>query len=174
MLMNPYRCEICGETTLFSNPPERCPYCGSLQKRVVAAAEWINYGKVEMSEQSYKDCEKALSLELNNYAYYKCSAAKAGNQLMESAFLRLMKQEYEHAELIADAMGIPLPEPPVLTCSDSDFENMEESNKHETMAISFYTEVATRATEPRLKEIFRALAEVENAHLMLTNVYIQK
>jgi len=72
-MMNPYRCEICGETYLGLNPPERCPFCGSAGKLVLPAAEWLNYGKVEMCKQSYKDCKKALMLELDeNSDSIKC------------------------------------------------------------------------------------------------------
>jgi rubrerythrin len=172
--MHPYRCEICGETTLMANPPQRCPFCGSAQIRVVPAAEWIDYGKVDMSEQSYKDCQKALDLELKNYAFYKCAAANAQSQMTQAIFERLMEQEYEHAEVFAEAMGIPLPEAPIRSCSSEDAKNMRRSNKHETTAIKFYTEVANRAPEPRIQQIFKAIAEVENEHLMVTNVYLYR
>jgi hypothetical protein len=170
-MMHPFRCEICGETYLGANPPERCPFCGAAGKLVLPAAEWMNYGKVEMCQQSYADCKKALELELNNYAYYKCAAASAQSQVTETIFKRLMKQELEHAEVFAKAMGIPLPADPVVECAGDDATNMEESNKHETMAIKFYIEAARRAPEPRIQQIFRAIAEVENEHLVTTNMY---
>ncbi|GAA0180159.1 hypothetical protein SH2C18_29020 [Clostridium sediminicola] len=173
-MMNPYRCEICGETSLMDNPPQRCPFCGAIRKRVVPAAEWIEYGKVNMSEQSYKDCQKALELEIANYLYYKCSAANAENQVTEAIFNRLMKQEFEHAEVFADAMGISFNKALKQCCADNDFKNLKESNKHEVKAVEFYTEVATRAPEPRIKEIFRAIAEVEQQHLIITNMYLTR
>lgn len=170
-MMHPFRCEICGETYLGSNPPERCPFCGVAGKLVLPAAEWMNYGKIEMCQQSYEDCQKALELEINNYAYYKCAVAKAKSQVAETIFKRLMKQELEHAEVFAKAMGIPLPETPTVDCFNDDAANMEESNKHEKMAINFYIEAARRAPEPRIQQIFRAIAEVENEHLVTTNMY---
>ena len=172
-MMNPYRCEICGEPYLGPNPPERCPFCGSAGKLVLPAAEWLNYGKVEMCEQSYQDCKKALELELDNYAYYKCSVSKADNQVTEAIFKRLAEQELEHAEVFAEAMGIPLPEvPECKCCSKDDSNNYVKSNKHESRAINFYIEAANRAPEPRIKQIFRAISEVENQHLILTNMYL--
>ncbi len=172
--MNPYRCQICGETSLVSTPPERCPYCGSAGKRVLPAAEWIDYGEVEMSHQSFLDCLYAIELELDNYYYYKCAAAKAENQVTEAIFKRLMKQEFEHAEVFSEAIGIELPKIFTEECADSDFINMKESNKHEVRAVKFYTDVANRAPEPRIREIFRAIAEVEEEHLMMTNVYLTR
>lgn len=171
-MMNPYRCAICGETSLVSSAPERCPFCGSEKKHLLAAAEWLEHGKVKMCRQSYRDCLKALGLEINNYAYYKCSAEKAENQVTQAIFNRLMKQEWEHAEVFADALGIEIPEERIRECCNSDFENMKNSNAHEAVAITFYTEVANRAPEPRIKEIFRAISEVENEHLILTNTYL--
>lgn len=174
-MMNPYRCEICGEPYLGSSPPERCPFCGSDGKRVLPAAEWVNYGKVKMCKKSYKDCKKALDLELANYAYYKCSADKSDNQVTEAIFKRLMDQELEHAEVFAEAMGISLPEKLNYgSCSYNDYKNFVQSNKHEAKAIEFYIEAAKRAPETRIQQIFQAIAEVENQHLVLTNMYVFK
>lgn len=172
-MMNPYRCAICGETSLTSVAPERCPFCGSDKKLVLPAAEWIHYGKVDMCEQSRRDCLKALTLELNNYAYYKCSAEYAENQITQAIFERLMEQEYEHAEVFAEALGIDDPEEVRRDeCCDSDYRNMKNSNAHESKAITFYTKAANRAPEERIRQIFRAIAEVENEHLILTNMYL--
>lgn len=170
-MMNPFRCEICGETYVGSVAAERCPFCGALGKYLMPAAEWLKWGKVEMCQQSYDDCQKALDLEMNNYAYYKCAVAKAQSQVTETIFKRFMKQELEHAEVFAKVMGIDLPSEPKATCADDDVTNMEESNKHENMAIRFYIEAARRAPEFRVQQIFRTLAEVENEHLVTLNMY---
>lgn len=170
-MMHPYRCEICGETYVGSCPAERCPFCGVIGENLLPAALWLRHEKVPMCKQSYEDCQKALELEMNNYAYYKCAAKKAENQINETIFKRFMKQELEHAEVFAKAMGIPLPPEPEVSCNDSDLINMEESNKHEKMAINFYIEAAKRAPEPRIQQIFRVLAEVENEHLVTLNMY---
>lgn len=170
-MLHPYRCEICGETYVGSHPAERCPFCGAAGKHLLPAAEWKRWGKIEMSEQSYQDCQKALELEMNNYAYYKCAMNKAKSQVIETIFKRFMKQEMEHAETFAKAMGIDLPAEPQVACSDDDSTNMLESNKHESIAIQFYIEAAQRAPELRIEQIFRAIAEVENEHLVTLNLY---
>lgn len=170
-MLHPFRCEICGETYVGSQPAERCPFCGAAGKNLLPAAEWKRWGKIEMCEQSYQDCLKALDLEMSNYAYYKCAAAKAQSQVTETIFKRFMKQELEHAEVFVKAMGIDLPAEPKVECADNDPANMEESNKHESMAIRFYIEAAGRAPEFRIQQIFRAIAEVENEHLITLNLY---
>lgn len=170
-MMHPFRCELCGETYMGSEPAERCPFCGAQGKYLLPAAEWFKYGKIEMCPQSYDDCQEALELELANYAYYKCAAERAESQVTETIFKRFMKQELEHAETFAKAMGIPLPKIPNIKCAEDDVTNMQESHEHEDKAIKFYIQAARRAPEPRIQQIFRTFAEVENEHLVTLNLY---
>ena len=170
-MMHPFRCELCGETYVGAHPAERCPFCGAAGKYLLPAAEWMKYGKVEMCKQSYEDCQKALDLEMSNYVYYKCATAKAESQVSETIFKRFMKQELEHAETFAKAMGVELPPEPQASCADNDVENIAESNVHESIAVKFYIEAGRRAPEPRIQQIFRAFAEVENEHLVTLNMY---
>lgn len=169
--MRPYRCQICGETYLGEIVPDRCPFCGAAGKHLLRAAEWVPYGKVQLSEESYKDCERALQLELDNMAFYRCAAGKSKNQILQAIFKRLSKQELEHAELICEMMGIELPEAPAVSCSDKDHDNMEEAHARENRAIHFYQEVANRAPEQRMQQVFRALMEIESEHLIVSNTY---
>lgn len=172
--MHPYRCQVCGETYLGATPPDRCPFCGAAGSELRKAALWSDRGKVTMNEKSYQNCAKALDLELNNAAFYKCAAAKAANQISQSVFKRLFKQELEHAELLAKVMGIDLPEIPAGNCHDSDGENFAEAHEHEDTAINFYLQAAIEANnsgEQEISYIFRHLSEIETEHLILTNMY---
>ena len=166
-----YRCQICGESYLGEMTPDRCPFCGAHERYLMTAAEWMDYGAIELSEQSREDCERALELEMNNMAFYKCAAAVTENQVMQSFFKRLSKQEGEHAELIAEMMGVDEPEAPDVECSDDDYENMKEAHRRETRAIKFYQQVARRAPELRVQQVFSALTDVENEHLMISGVF---
>ncbi len=169
--MKPFRCQICGETYLGEEGPDRCPYCGVAGKHLINAAEWINHGQVELSEQSYKYCQDAVKLEVGNAAFYKCCTKNAENQFTEAIFKRLQKQEAEHAELICEMMGIEIPELPAENCSQTDEENFRESHYREKRAMNFYLDIVKNAPEPRVKEVFKALAEVENEHLQASNIY---
>ena len=169
--MEPFRCQICGETYLGNERPDRCPYCGAAGKHLINAAEWIDHGKVEMSEQSYKYCEDAVKLELSNAAFYKCATQSAENQFTEAIFKRLQKQEAEHGELICEMMGIEVPELPQENCAPSDEENFKESHRREKRAMNYYLEIVKNAPEPRVKEVFKALAETESEHLQASNIY---
>jgi len=97
---------ICGESYLGAAPPDRCPFCGADRRHLVAAAEWIHYGPQELTAQSRNDVVQALQLELNNTSFYQCARHKAQNEISEAIFARLAKQESEHAELLAEMLGI--------------------------------------------------------------------
>lgn len=169
--MKPWRCQICGETYLGKEASDRCPYCGAPGKNLVSPAEYIDYGEVEMSEKSREDCLQALKLEMNNTAFYKKSADNAGNQVSKSIFKRLGKHESEHAELIADMLGIEEGELPEVDIPESDKERFVEAHDHEQMAINFYLKVARTAPEARVKEVFQALSDIELEHLQMSNLY---
>lgn len=172
--MHPYRCQVCGETYLGSSVPDRCPFCGAAGSEIKKAAMWYDRGKLQMSQQSYDNLNRALELEVNNTAFYRCAVEKASNQISKAIFKRLMKQEQEHAELISKAMGVAMPQIPQGTCKNSDPDNFIEAHDHEDMAINHYlksAEDATKANEPEVAYIFRNLAEIETEHLILTNTY---
>ncbi|MCW3489393.1 ferritin family protein [Dethiobacter alkaliphilus] len=171
-MFSPYRCQICGETYLGSDAPDRCPYCGAHGRWMMGAAEWVKTGKVEMSEQSYEDCMKAIQLEVGNAAFYKCAQKNAQTQVTQAIFKRLQKQEAEHAELLAEMAGVEEPDLPDEDCAgNDDAQNLADAHAREQRAIQFYLQVADRAPEKRVQEVFRALADIESEHLKISNIY---
>ena len=82
-------------------------------------------------------------------------------------FKRLSKVELEHAELISEALGIENPkiEFSDTGCFEQSPENIEDAKKREERATALYAKAVKEATEPRVKEIFTALSEVEADHL---------
>jgi len=171
IFIKPWRCEICGETYLGAEACDRCPFCGAEGSNLKSAAHYLDFGVVEMSEQSRKDCLHALELENDNMVFYRKCAEAAENQVSESIFKRLSKQEAEHAEILEDMLGIETEELPDPEIPDNDYERFEEANRHEKRAINFYLEVARRAPELRVQQVFRALADIETEHLTLANIF---
>jgi rubrerythrin len=169
--MHPFRCQICGESYLGPVAPERCPFCGAAGKFMVVASLWVSHGKQELCEQSIRDVRRAIELELNNNVFYLCARRKAQNQITEAIFARLAKQELEHAELLAEMLGEEMGEKPAVDCSELDEENFLEAHRREKRASIFYLDVARRAPEARMKEIFYALADIETEHLKISNLY---
>ena len=171
MMFKAFRCQICGETYLGEETPDRCPFCAAHNRHLMTPAEWVRHGQVQMSEESFKDCERAVDLELKNKAFYRCAAEATNSQVLEAFFKRLASQEGEHAELLCEMMGIDEPDAPEETCSTNDHDNMEEAHARENRAMQFYQEVADRAQEPRVKQVFHALSDIESEHLKISSVY---
>jgi len=169
--MNPFTCLICGETYLGGAAPDRCPFCGAHKMYLLPSSVYMDQGRGELSEQSRKDCRKALQFKLKNQSFYLCAAENAENPVTEKIFKRLAKQEAEHAELLCEIMGIEETELPRETCESGDVTNFKEVNGRERRAINFCHQVAARAPEARVKEVFRAIAEIECEHLKLSKIY---
>ena len=169
--MNPFTCLICGETYLGGETPDRCPFCGAHRMYLLPSSVHVDHGRVELSEQTRKDCQVALQLELKNQSFYRCAAENAENPVTEKIFKRLSKQEAEHAELLGEIMGIEETEPPREKCASGYVTSFKEANGRERHAANFYHQVAARAPEARVQEVFQAIAEIESEHLKLSNIY---
>jgi rubrerythrin len=168
--MKPLRCQLCGETYL-GQEADRCPYCGAAGKQLVSAAEWIEYGKLELNEKDLDKCRTALGFEVSNWTFYQCCARKAESIFTRAIFKRLAKHEMEHAELLARMMGGEIPGFTDESCPDTDRDKFEEAHLREHRAIKYYLHAAAESSHPRVKEVFRALSEIEVEHLQISNVY---
>ena len=169
--MKPFRCQICGETYLGDFAPDRCPFCGVAGNYLLSAPEYINYGAVELSEQSKEFCVRAMEIEASNVAYYLAASGCAANPAIGAIFKRIAKHEAEHLDLISKMSGFPKPELPEEKCAESDAENMAAAHAREDRAVKLYTGYAREAPEGRMKEVFRALSDIEMEHYKLFNVY---
>jgi rubrerythrin len=165
------RCRICHEPYIGIEAPSRCPFCGANRKYFILAEkwDWSEY-QVEISEVSRANLERALKLELDNTAFYRCAmnkAKKAGDDYGWAKFKALSKVENEHAEVICKALQIPQPDPNPVECSSDYMANTNEGWEREDRAIKAYSKFAEEAEEPMLKQFFNALVEIERDHLDL-------
>jgi len=171
-----YRCRICGDPYIGTEPPSRCPFCGAEERFIIEADNWDpNEFNVELSETSKKNLEAALELELDNAAFYDCAknaAEKAGDHYGIAKFKVLMKVEREHASAISKFLKISRPELEKKMCDAEAKANSKEGWQREDRAIKAYSKFRDEATEPRLKEFFGALVEIETDHLNLHAEYI--
>jgi len=172
-----YRCRICGDPYIGTEPPSRCPFCGAEERFIIEADNWDpNEFNVEMSKTSKKNLEAALELELDNAAFYDCAknaADKAGDQYSLAKFKVLMKVEREHASAISKFLKISAPELKKKMCNAESRANSKEGWQREDRAIKAYSKFRDEATEPRLKEFFAALVEIETDHLNLHAGYVK-
>ncbi|MCK4995674.1 MAG: ferritin-like domain-containing protein [Thermoplasmatales archaeon] len=172
-----FRCRICGDPCIGSEAPKQCPYCGAAQRFFIEAQDWNpDEFNVKFSDVSRKNLEAALQLELDNAAFYDCAinvADKAGDQYSLAKFKALMKVEREHASAISKFLKISRPELEKQACNADSKANSKEGFEREDRAIKAYAKFRDEATEPRLKEFFGALVEIETGHLDLHAEYLK-
>lgn len=177
MKMKIFRCLICGDPYVGYEKPKNCPFCGAHEEFMVESQDWEDRNKgIELTEVSKKNLEKALEIEISNSAFYRCAAEKAEDKSVQAMFKALSKIEAEHASTICKILGIPKPDisKVEIHCARNDLENLKESASRETRASSFYEKAASEATEPRVKEVFLALVEIEKDHLDLDHQLIER
>lgn len=171
-----FRCRICGDPYIGSEAPKQCPFCGANQKFFVEAQDWNSEEfNVELSDISKKNLEAALQLEIGNAAFYDCAknaAEKDNDQYSIAKFKSLMKVEREHASAISKFLRISKPDLEKQACNTNSSANTKEGWEREDRAIKFYSKFRDEATEPRLKEFFGALVEIETDHLDLHADYL--
>jgi rubrerythrin len=171
MTVKVFRCRICGDPYIGTDTPSRCPFCGGKAKYFVDARDWNpNEFNVDVSDLSRKSLEAALHLELGNAAFYLCATEKAknaGNDYMEAKFKALRKVEIEHASAICKFLKMTVPVLEQVGCGADFADNSKEGHQREDKAIKSYARFRDEAVEPRLKEFFNALVEIETDHLGL-------
>ncbi|MBS3762800.1 MAG: ferritin-like domain-containing protein [Planctomycetes bacterium] len=170
-MMRPQRCLICGETYLGSETPDRCPYCGVEGRFIAEAAEYVDYDGMELSETSQEFIREAIQIEMSNVAFYKSAADQAQSKVVRAIFKRVGKHEGEHLELLADHLGVEEPDIEPESCTDDDILNMKQSHDREDRAVKMYMRFAAEAPEPRIKQIFSAIAGIEQEHYKLFNTF---
>jgi rubrerythrin len=175
-----FRCRICGEAYIGEKPPSRCPFCGALEKHLLLASttdfDWKNMFNVELSEISRKNVERTLELEVGNATFYLCVAKTSKSEEVRAMFKILSKVEKEHAEIASKLLKVDMPavefKPGV--CSEDDRKSIEDSLEREERAVRLYTEFLGQTQEPRLKEIFQSLIEIESDHISLDKAKLEK
>jgi len=172
-----FRCRICGDPYIGSDIPKQCPFCGADKRLFVEAKDWnADEFNVNLTEISKKNLEAALQLELDNAAFYDCAkniANKVNDHYSIAKFKALMKVEREHASAISKFLKISRPELENKICNGNSKANSKEGWDRENRAIKSYAKFRDEATEPRLKEFFDALVEIETDHLDLHAEYLK-
>jgi len=166
-----YRCRICGDPYIGEEIPTQCPFCGAHKQFFVEARDWnLDEFNVKLSNITQKNLKAALQLELDNASFYDCAKKTADEQTDEygtAKFKALMKVEREHASAISKFLKISRPELEKQACNADSKANSKEGYEREDRAIKAYAKFRDEAVEPRLKEFFSALVEIETDHLNL-------
>jgi len=171
------RCRICGEV-YFGKHPSHCPFCGVHQKFLISITAWREENKNQNieDENDKKILTEAIGLEYSNTRLYIAASKNAQREDVAGYFKYLSKVELEHYEVFTKLLSVPMDET-IKSPSQSkggDLENLKESSVREARAQGLYTRFARDTKNPRLKEVFRAISEVEGDHLKLDRIEIKK
>ena len=169
-------CKICGEAYISDGKPSRCPFCGAYNRYLLEAKDYDDTGDwdVDLNEIDKANAERALGVEISNTLFYKCSSKKLKEIDGQKLFKILSKVESEHASVWKKILKLDkIVWEPTETCEVDYRTDLEDSHAREERAIKFYGEAAAAATSPRVKEIFKALLEVEIDHLKLSEVRLK-
>jgi rubrerythrin len=122
---------------------------------------------LQPTETERSDLETAIELERGNARFYAAVALLGGDDALASAFKRLSAIEAEHCSVFSKLAGERKPDDlRIPSGSPESFRAaVVESRERELNARTFYLEAAGRATDPRIQEVFSAIADVENDHL---------
>jgi rubrerythrin len=174
--MKVFRCRICGDPYLGEDTPSNCPFCGAPSKYIALASFWEEPIVFNMSEKSRGNLLGALQLEVDNIRFYKCAAEMTDNREGKQMFRALSKIESEHASLISNILNIERPTVTLdkIACYPSYQENLRDAQAREEKAIKEYSKYFQESKEPRIKEIFQALVQIESDHLELALDRIKK
>lgn len=171
-MINLYRCKICGEAYVGEVKPSHCPFCGAHTRWLVEAKDYIEPELPELTDTSRKNLEFTYNLEMKASQIYQCIRKKTKDEFILGMFKAISKVELEHAELVGKLIGkdpgceIPFKE---VLCTEDRKDSLGKTKDLETNAIKHYKKFLKEAVEPRVKDIFQALVEVEQDHLDMVN-----
>ena len=171
-MINLYRCKVCGEAYVGEVKPSHCPFCGAHTRWLVEPKGYVEPEVFELTEISRKNLEFTYNLEIKASQIYHCIRKKTQDEFILGMFKAISKVELEHAELVGKLIGkdpgreIPFKDE---LCTEDRKDSLGKTKNLETHAIKHYKKFLKEATEPRVKDIFQALVEVEQDHLDMVN-----
>lgn len=172
--MKTFICEICGDAYIGEEKPHNCPFCGARMAFIKGGkdAKPVVEVKEQLSEQTVKNLQETLQLEIDANAIYLCMAGKTDSYEIMKMYKRLAKVELEHATICTKLLGISMPDVPIKQCSDEDLENFQKTLELEDHAAGLYARFAKEAPEKHVKIMFTALNQVETDHITLIKNYL--
>ena len=151
---------------------EYCPFCGAHKRYFCEKREEIyttDRDKLTLKELEFFD--HAAKLEIFNGDFYMEASRRAMKNENKLMFRELANIEYLHAKIHMKLGGIG--KKPELKKIDydrlkNDDEFIKEANTRETHAVSFYDKGIANSEDKTVKEVFKALMEIEKDHILMT------
>jgi len=168
-----WRCMICGDAYIGEDIPTNCPFCGAHQAFFKEAKDAVVTFDVSLTDKDRANAEHAIEVEVSNATFYFCAAEKTDDAEGKMLFKALGKIEAEHAAIWRKVLRLDKAPAGNETCHVQNVNNLNESHERETKAIAFYKKAAEESDHDRLKQIFKALVEVETDHLHLSEARLK-
>jgi len=164
-----FRCRICGEV-YFGTHPSHCPHCGAHEKYMIRIGVWKEENlPLDLPDISRRNLQETKRLEFDATQFYRAAAKETQNPQIKGFFKYLARTEKEHYEVACKLLGDEI-SPVVDEASrgeGSDIDNLRKSQTTEEHVTALYKKFADEAVEPRVKEVFLAISEVEADHISL-------
>jgi rubrerythrin len=162
-----WRCKICSQAYIGDERPGICPFCGAHSGFIIPAGKWKPQENMKLSATERKNVEAALQLEKSNTSFYLCVSKVSKDPFIQGMFRALARVESEHVGIFTRVLrssGKACPEQP---CTSADKQSVQESLEREIRAVANYGRFLGETREPMLREIFKALVDIEGDHIQL-------
>eukprot|EP00727_Mastigamoeba_balamuthi_P013075 m51a1_g8390 hypothetical protein (210) ;mRNA; f:209072-209991 len=172
-----WKCLICGETYLGTEATTHCPYCGAHAEHLVNPEAFpadINGVRAGLTESERRDLRESIDTEMYNARYYNGMAKiKQHPAYLCGVYKRLASIEAEHCGIFCKLLGVSKPDVKApMEIKDEWVSNIRESLSREERAHEQYAMFGSRATSPRLRQVWTALAAVELDHIVLESTQL--
>lgn len=187
--MNKFKCLVCGmiinpssfnlnsSSFIEKNSKEKiinCPFCGVGKTYLNSNMEIFNIDNEMLDEESLKVLDHAMKLEVFNGEFYEEASKLARDTRIKQIFKELKNIELMHARIHKRLGGfekLPKLRRIDYTRHNTDKLLLEEAYKREDHAILFYKKNEAKVNNYIVKEVFKALSDVEKQHKIITNNY---
>jgi rubrerythrin len=153
-----------------------CPFCGVGKIYLDDEKEIYHVEYDTLDEESLKVLDHAMKLEVFNGEFYEEASNIAKDKEVKKLFKDLSNIEFMHARVhkrLGEFKELPkLHKPDYKSRLNTDKLLLEEAYKREEHAIAFYEKNSMNVCSDLIKEIFKALSDVEKQHEIIANKYI--
>lgn len=182
--VNALQCSICGVPIRINdynknassfveknkeNQIKYCPFCGSTY-----FGDILNTDKEKLDQKSLRILDHAMKLEVFNSEFYKEASRLADVKEAKTIFDDLSHIESMHAQIHRRLGGfskLPKLHKPDYSKHTSTRMLFSEAKKREHHAIRFYEKNLMAVQDSTIKQVFKALSEVEKQHEVLSRYY---
>ena len=152
---------------------KNCPFCG-VSRVYIDKDKEVYKSEVELDKESLKILDKAVKLEIFNGEFYKEASILAQREDIKKLFKELSNIEFMHAKIhskLGSFKELPKLHKPNYQKHDTDKKLLKEAKNREKHAIEFYNKNIENISSKVVKEVFRALIEVEKQHKNIADIY---